>query len=146
MLTHGVQGTIRRDATGISGGHGHSHSHGQGHGHSVPASAAAPPAGVNSPSELNDLPLAPTQAITAVVLAETELSTDPLADGAATPAAAHVPPVPMEQMPTRGALNMRGVFLHVAGDALGSVVVIISALVNMYTTWEGAIYVDPLLR
>ena len=45
-----------------------------------------------------------------------------------------------------GALNMRGVFLHVLGDALGSIVVIISALINMYTTWPGAIYVDPTLR
>ena len=40
-------------------------------------------------------------------------------------------------------MNMRGVFLHVAADALGSVVVIISALIMWLTEWEYKIYVDP---
>lgn len=42
-------------------------------------------------------------------------------------------------------LNMRGVFLHVLADALGSVVVIISALVIWLTDWEYRMYVDPAL-
>lgn len=35
-----------------------------------------------------------------------------------------------------GQLNMRGVFLHVLGDALGSVIVVVNALV-FYFSWEG---------
>jgi zinc transporter 1 len=45
----------------------------------------------------------------------------------------------------RGALNMHGVFLHVLGDALGSVAVIISALVIWLTEWEYRYYVDPVI-
>lgn len=40
-------------------------------------------------------------------------------------------------------MNMHGVFLHVLADALGSVIVIISALVVQYTDWKYNIYVDP---
>ena len=42
-------------------------------------------------------------------------------------------------------MNMRGVFLHVLADALGSVVVIVSALIMWFTEWEYKIYVDPAL-
>lgn len=40
---------------------------------------------------------------------------------------------------------MRGVFLHVLGDALGSVVVIISALIIWFTDWEYENYIDPAM-
>ena len=40
-------------------------------------------------------------------------------------------------------MNMRGVFLHVMADALGSVVVIISALIMWQTEWTYKVYVDP---
>ncbi len=41
-------------------------------------------------------------------------------------------------------MNMRGVFLHVLADALGSVIVIISALIMwLADQWEGRKYVDP---
>lgn len=40
-------------------------------------------------------------------------------------------------------MNMRGVFLHVLADALGSVVVIISALIMWQTEWTYKVYVDP---
>ncbi len=40
-------------------------------------------------------------------------------------------------------MNMRGVFLHVMADALGSVVVIISAVIMWQTDWEYKYYVDP---
>ena len=40
-------------------------------------------------------------------------------------------------------MNMRGVFLHVMADALGSVVVIISACIMWLTEWEYKKYVDP---
>ncbi|XP_055348930.1 proton-coupled zinc antiporter SLC30A1-like [Paramacrobiotus metropolitanus] len=42
-------------------------------------------------------------------------------------------------------LNMYGLFLHVAGDALGSVVVIIAALVIWLTDWKYKHYIDPAL-
>lgn len=41
---------------------------------------------------------------------------------------------------------MRAAFLHVMGDALGSVVVIISALIIWLTEWEYKYYADPLMR
>merc|ERR1719470_419363 len=40
-------------------------------------------------------------------------------------------------------MNMRGVFLHVTADALGSVIVIISAVIMWQTEWEYKYYVDP---
>jgi len=42
-------------------------------------------------------------------------------------------------------MNMRGVFLHVMADALGSVVVCISALIMWLTEWEYKKFVDPAL-
>ena len=39
----------------------------------------------------------------------------------------------------------QGVFLHVMADALGSVVVLISAAVIRFTDWEYRDYLDPLL-
>lgn len=44
-----------------------------------------------------------------------------------------------------GQLNIRGVYLHILADALGSVVVIISSLIIWLTTWEHRYYVDPAL-
>lgn len=40
-------------------------------------------------------------------------------------------------------LNMRGVFLHVIGDALGNIGVIVSALIIWLTDYEWRFYVDP---
>ncbi|KAJ6026439.1 hypothetical protein N7499_004529 [Penicillium canescens] len=40
-------------------------------------------------------------------------------------------------------LNMRGVFLHVMGDALGNIGVIVSALIIWLTDYEWRFYVDP---
>lgn len=42
-------------------------------------------------------------------------------------------------------LNMRGVFLHILGDALGSVIVIISALVIWFIDGDWKYYVDPAM-
>jgi zinc transporter 1 len=41
---------------------------------------------------------------------------------------------------------MRGVFLHVLGDALGSVVVIISALLIWFVEDDWKYYMDPAMR
>lgn len=44
---------------------------------------------------------------------------------------------------SHGDLNMRGVFLHVLGDALGNIGVIASALIIWLTTFPGRYYFDP---
>lgn len=41
---------------------------------------------------------------------------------------------------------MKGVFLHVLGDALGSVVVIVSALVIKFVEADWRYKIDPVLR
>ena len=46
---------------------------------------------------------------------------------------------------TGSQMNIRGVFLHVLADALGSVVVLISASVIWLTDWEYKDYLDPIL-
>jgi len=40
-------------------------------------------------------------------------------------------------------LNIRGVYLHVLGDALGSVIVMISAIIILYAKADWTEYVDP---
>ncbi|XP_060066759.1 proton-coupled zinc antiporter SLC30A1-like [Ylistrum balloti] len=47
--------------------------------------------------------------------------------------------------PSSAQLNMRGVFLHVLGDALGSVVVVVSGLVIWFVEAEWKYYVDPAM-
>ena len=47
---------------------------------------------------------------------------------------------------TSAQLNMRGVFLHVLGDALGSVIVIISGLVIKFVKQDWTHKVDPAMR
>ena len=42
-------------------------------------------------------------------------------------------------------LNMHGVFLHVLGDALGSIAVMISATIIWLSTWEHRFIFDPLI-
>ena len=54
------------------------------------------------------------------------------------------PPTP-NAMRTSGQMNMHGVFLHVMADALGSVIVIISASILAFTDWKYSKYVDPAL-
>jgi len=45
-----------------------------------------------------------------------------------------------------GGHNMRGVFLHILGDALGSVAVIVSALIITYATgWTDRRLIDPIV-
>ena len=46
------------------------------------------------------------------------------------------PVKPARKTPQSSQMNIRGVFLHVLGDALGSVVVIVSALIIWLTEWE----------
>uniref|UniRef100_T1L0V4 Zinc transporter 1 n=1 Tax=Tetranychus urticae TaxID=32264 RepID=T1L0V4_TETUR len=53
---------------------------------------------------------------------------------------------PTKQVPqSSDQMNIRGVFLHILADALGSVIVCISALIIMFTDWSIVDYVDPTL-
>ena len=45
-----------------------------------------------------------------------------------------------------GQMNMRGVYLHILGDALGSVIVIVAALIVKYFDGKWTFYVDPVMR
>lgn len=44
---------------------------------------------------------------------------------------------------SHGSMNMRALMLHVMGDALGNVGVIVTGLVIWLTTWSGRFYLDP---
>ncbi|XP_049837813.1 zinc transporter 1 [Schistocerca gregaria] len=50
-----------------------------------------------------------------------------------------------EKRSSASQMNMRGVFLHVLADALGSVIVIASASVVYLTSWSYKFYLDPAL-
>ncbi|KAL5000162.1 cation efflux protein [Aspergillus recurvatus] len=54
----------------------------------------------------------------------------------------HAQPKPKDKKHSHD-LNMRGVFLHVMGDALGNIGVILSALVIWLTDYSWRFYVDP---
>jgi zinc transporter 1 len=67
----------------------------------------------------------------------------------------NAPPTPPPPPPPKAAhghshssasqMNMRGVFLHLLADALGSVIVIVSALIIWLSDWNYKLYVDPAL-
>jgi len=46
---------------------------------------------------------------------------------------------------SEGQMNMRGVYLHILGDALGSVIVIIASLIVHFVKHKWTSYVDPVL-
>jgi zinc transporter 1 len=45
----------------------------------------------------------------------------------------------------QGNVNLHGVFLHVLGDALGSVGVLISGLCLLLMPWSWKVYIDPII-
>ncbi|OQV24842.1 putative Zinc transporter 1 [Hypsibius exemplaris] len=51
----------------------------------------------------------------------------------------------MKKRISEQSLNMRGMFLHIAGDALGSIVVIVASLVVWLSDWKYRNYVDPAM-
>ena len=112
--------------------HSHGHSHGgSSHGHSHGGSKKSPSA--KSPPTLPPIPSTARGHLSSFVGDDDAGEADPaLVDGRPRTAGA-------QQM------NMRGVFLHVLADAIGSVIVIISAVVIWKTDWEYRMYVDPAL-
>ncbi|CAL4139106.1 unnamed protein product [Meganyctiphanes norvegica] len=105
---------------GGGGGHGHSHGGGDNHSHAPGNKVSTIASMVNIDDNEND-----------------ERFNTPASgnDTAATP----------KKEGGASQMNMRGVFLHVLSDALGSVIVIISALVVWLSDWEYAKYIDPAL-
>jgi len=110
-------------------GHGHSHglSGGHGHGHSHGGDSRSPLKQLVATEDAEG-----EEALTGGQMLPTVVPQSPSDGGAA------------KRGPAKS-MNMRGVFLHVLSDALGSVIVIISALIVWLTDWEYQAYVDPLL-
>ena len=52
---------------------------------------------------------------------------------------------PRPTMKSASQLNINGVYLHILGDALGSVIVMISALIIMLAHGAWTLYVDPVM-
>jgi zinc transporter 1 len=44
---------------------------------------------------------------------------------------------------SHGSMNMRALMLHVMGDALGNIGVVVTGLVIWLTNWSGRFYLDP---
>lgn len=133
------------------GGHGHSHggdghSHG-GHGHSHGHSHTS---GQNNKKKkkkdtekenTNESPLLQSSNLE---LETIDLHTEPVemhvevnVDGQES--------VDVIQSGSSSQLNIRGVYLHVLGDALGSVIVMISALIILFEDGKWVLYVDPAM-
>ncbi|XP_051004109.1 proton-coupled zinc antiporter SLC30A1 [Acomys russatus] len=128
---------------GQGAGHGHSH----GHGHLAKGARKAGRAG----GEAGATPgRTPDQEETNTLVANTSNSNGLKADPTEPEKSRHDDPVDVQvngnliQQPERlesedskaGQLNMRGVFLHVLGDALGSVIVVVNALLFFFY-WKG---------
>lgn len=111
--------------------HDHGHSHGGGHGHSH---AHEREALVDKP-ENGDVPHKKSNSKNSICDDEKPADMDAVVLEIAEP------------RPTSSAaqLNMRGVFLHVLGDALGSVIVIISALLIWFVEDDWKYYMDPAM-
>lgn len=128
---------------GQGAGHGHSH----GHGHLSKGARKAGRAGGETGAPPGR---APDQEETNTLVANTSNSNGLKADQAEPEKLRSADPVDvqvngnliqesdsLESEDNRaGQLNMRGVFLHVLGDALGSVIVVVNALV-FYFSWKG---------
>ncbi|KAL7633453.1 UNVERIFIED_CONTAM: hypothetical protein RMT77_016324 [Armadillidium vulgare] len=110
-------------------GHNHSHGHGPGHGHSH-SSYSTKHSTINTlvatDDNENDERFQPLPPIISVVSQDDAEGMRRKVIGASQ-------------------MNMRGVFLHVLSDAVGSVIVIISALVVWLTDWKYSAYIDPSL-
>ncbi|XP_071485398.1 uncharacterized protein [Diadema antillarum] len=135
-------GILLFSSHGMSHGHSHggsSHGHGHGHGHGHRGSEVR--VALNEPEENDE-----TVRANGVGDRGPEEGTPDVETGLNT---RHSTKKKGEKSPRQtgsaSQLNMRGVFLHILGDALGSVVVIISALVVMFAKGNWIYAVDPIL-
>ncbi|KAK7907689.1 hypothetical protein WMY93_016301 [Mugilogobius chulae] len=127
------------------GGHGHSHGGGGGGGHSHGGKKAKAPKGGSCGEETNHLVnhnspgdghCERKNELVCKDNPEMQANGSPhYEDLDASPDSAHMSVHVEEQdVPDSSQLNMRGVFLHVLGDALGSVIVVVTAII-FYFVW-----------
>ncbi|XP_060557113.1 proton-coupled zinc antiporter SLC30A1-like [Ruditapes philippinarum] len=111
------------------GGGGHGHSHGGGHGHS------------HGGKNTEDDHIAQKESDSLVERKPGSV------EGSSSGSEADMEEVTIQfdenRVSSSAQLNMRAVFLHVLGDALGSVIVVISALVIWFVDEDWVYYVDP---
>ncbi|CAB3399537.1 unnamed protein product [Caenorhabditis bovis] len=137
---------------GGSHGHshgGHSHSNGHGHSHTNGKQKAAH-------NECSDHLLANEETELKLVV-DTKSRTGTIErrfTGPGMPYASHLASDMLDEQPDEKKLhkksnknvNIRGVYLHLMSDAIGSVIVIFAAsIVYFYPTWEYSAYFDPVL-
>ncbi|XP_033752632.1 zinc transporter 1-like isoform X2 [Pecten maximus] len=111
-------------------GHGHSHKGGHGHSHEINKQEEESLMKKDGVSIANGDTIGPKMNHTCHISNMSILSIDIDTDHAG---------------PSSAQLNMRGVFLHVLGDALGSVVVVVSGLVIWFVEDDWKYYVDPAM-
>ncbi|XP_023314040.1 zinc transporter 1 [Trichogramma pretiosum] len=123
-------------------GHGHSHSHSHAHGISRSHNRLSALVG-NEEAEVEDTPgLRPHTPIKVAGNNGNAGSSNNVAAAVAV-TTEHAPADHAHSDASQ--MNMRGVFLHVLSDALGSVIVVVSALIVWLTKWSGRFYIDPAL-
>ncbi|ESN93629.1 hypothetical protein HELRODRAFT_115498 [Helobdella robusta] len=150
-------------------GHAHGHSHGGSHSHNHPSTtttATTPVITTESivvksssdkflANDLNEVQSLTVKTAIAAMAAvgggddEEEEDKDAPSDTASTDTEEGIVDVDAirgkPKIKTSTQLNMRGVFLHVLGDALGSVVVIISAICIIFIEQDWKYFIDPVL-
>jgi len=124
------------------GGHGHSHGGGgdsHGHSHNNKQNDSKKPSNSSTPIHA----VADVNNETKIVIAAK--ADHPLLDNAVVYEMENLEGNDADPSNSASQLNMRGVYLHVLGDALGSVIVMISALIIMFTDGVWTLYVDPTM-
>lgn len=134
--------------SGEGQGAGHGHSHGHGHGHLAKGArkagraggeASAPPGRAPDQEETNTL-VANTSNSNGLKADPTEPEKPRSEDPVDVQVNGNLIPEPEDALESEdnkaAQLNMRGVFLHVLGDALGSVIVVVNASL-FYFLWKG---------
>jgi zinc transporter 1 len=128
-------------------GHSHSHNHGSSETIAVDKPTVDLEAGSSRVSQRTPLPDYPLRATIDVY--KKQLETPIELTGNVTPSRQSSPEheeAAKHQHAQDSHLNMKGVFLHVLGDALGSLAVIVSALIIwLCTGWANRYIIDPLL-
>eukprot|EP00047_Mylnosiga_fluctuans_P002196 m.223568 g.223568 ORF g.223568 m.223568 type:complete len:435 (+) comp10943_c0_seq1:29-1333(+) len=127
-------------------GHGHSHGgHGHGHGHENKSHDETSSAALSS----SPIVLGDTTSATAELASDPSIQLDEVIEQARTgfPQSIEIADTGVDDHAhgRTADLNLHGVFLHVAGDALGSVGVLISGLISMYVEASWTRYVDSIV-
>ncbi|XP_037967891.1 zinc transporter 1 isoform X2 [Plutella xylostella] len=112
------------------------HEHGSSHGHSH--GGVPPPANVRHLTEL-------VNSNADMALGHNATDNEETDEMMVPPKAVKAPSKPPKPVSDPGHMNMKGVFLHVLSDALGSLIVVASALVVWLTNWRYKMYIDPAL-